>query len=260
MRRLAASFLVLLTASVTRGAEPAPCGGRFVPDRPGATKAHTVVGAGCFQLEGATHVTREDEATSLSFPLLARFGIGDVFELRISNALIGIHIPDDTSVDVTSTPLGLEGKIMAIERAGRAPGLGLLFGAWAPLGDRFFHELDPQMRLLFDWDFVERWRVSLNLGASAPPAAELDVRFARAGGAFVLAWRPIDWLRIHLDTEGGIGLRREEAWEQRLGGGFAFGVAHNAQIDASASLEMTPDENKPAIYPIVAELGFAWRL
>jgi outer membrane putative beta-barrel porin/alpha-amylase len=258
VRWLGIFFLAFSAALPARAAEPAPCS-RFVPDRPGATKAHTVVGAGCFHLEGATNVTRLREATNLSFPLFARFGIGDIFELRISNALIGIGIPDDTSVDVTSTPLGLEGKIMAIEATGPAPGLGLLFGAWAPLGDRFFHEIDPQMKLLFDWDFVEHWRVSLNVGLSAPPA-EVDVRFARFGGAFVLSWRPIDWLRIHVDTEGGIGLRREEPWAQRLGAGLAFGVADNAQIDASTSLEMTPDEKKPVIYPIVAELGFAWRL
>lgn len=260
MGRLAVSLLVLLTASTAGAAEPDPCRARFVPDRPGATRAHTVVGAGCFHLEGATRVTRERHATNLSFPLVTRFGIGDVFELRISNALIGIDIPDDTSVDVTSTPLGLEGKIMAIEGAARAPGLGLLFGARAPLGDRFFHELDPHATLLFDWDFVERWRVSLNAGLSAPPDEDVSVRFARFGHAVVLAWQPIDWLQIHLDTEGGIGLRRDETWEQRLGGGFAFGVADNAQIDASASLEMTPAEKTPAIYPVIAELGFAWRL
>lgn len=260
MVRLAAFCVVLLMASSARTAEPAPCSDRFVTDRPGATDAHTVVGAGCFQLEGATRVTRERALTHLSFPLLSRFGIGDSFELRISNALIGISIPDDTSVDVTSTPLGLEGKIMAVEARRRMPGLGLLFGAWAPLGDRFFHELDPQATLLFDWEFVERWSVSLNVGLSAPPAEDVAVRFARFGNAFVLAWQPVDWLGIHVDTEGGIGLRRDEAWEQRLGGGFAFRVANNAQIDASAALEMTPDEKTPAIYPVIAELGFAWRL
>lgn len=245
----------MLTA-ITSEARAEDCSDRFVPDRPGATNAHTTVGAGCLHFATAVDVTRAPATTNLGFPSIVRMGIVQPLELRLSHSIVGVDIPDDGDTDVGAAPFGLELKWMALEADGRVPGMGAMVGAFAPTNSAFGDEITPALHWLFDWSFAERFGWSVNLIGSIPPF-EGGRRAARVDyGTVVSAVLPVpgDWLGVFVDGAGG-SLLRDGGWEQKVGGGLTFLVLDNMQLDATFDVVVTGED-----HPVRSGIGFAYRL
>jgi len=234
------------------------CDNRFVPDRPGATNAHTTVGAGCLHLASGVDVTRGPGTTNLTFPSIARIGIATPFELRLAHNIVDLQLPDEGDSDVTAAPLGVEVKWMALQADGRIPGMGAMASLFAPTNSDFVDQVTPMLTWLFDWSFVERFGWSVNLIGSVPPFPVEDVpRAVRLDYATVLSSSipvPGDWLSVYVDSAGG-GLIRDGDWQQKVGAGAAFLALDNLQLDASFDVVVTgPD------HPVRTGAGIAWRL
>ena len=249
-------LVLIASASEARADE---CSDRFVPDRPGATNAHTTVGAGCLHFATAVDVTRVPQpprSTSLSFPSIVRMGIIQPLELRLSHSIVGVDIPDDGETDVGAAPLGLELKWMALEADGRTPGVGAMVGAFAPTNSDFGDQITPALHWLFDWSFAERFGWSVNLIGSIPPF-DGGRRAARVDYGTVVSFVvpvPGDWSGVFVDGAGG-SLLRDGEWEQKWGGGMTFLPLDNMQLDASVDFVATGDD-----HPVRAGVGFAYRL
>ncbi|HHH30876.1 MAG TPA: transporter [Polyangiaceae bacterium] len=250
---MAASVLVTAVAPEARAED---CSERFVPDRPGATYGHTTVGAGCLHIEAAADVTRSPGNTNLGFPSIVRMGLVQPLELRLSHSIVGIDVPDDGDTEVSAAPVGLEVKWMALEAEGRHPGLGVMFGAFAPANSDFGDQITPVFTWLTDWSFADGFGYSLNLIGSVPPV-EGGLRAARFDyGTVLSAGIPVpgDWLTLFVDAAGG-SASRDDQWAQKVGAGVIFLVASNLQLDASFDVVVTGDE-----HPVRAGVGIAWRL
>ena len=247
----------IVVCTIATEAEASDCDERFVPDRPGATNAHTTVGAGCLHLATSVDVARGPDTTGLSFPTIARMGIVQPLEVRLSHSIVGVDIPDDGETDVGATPLGLELKWMALEADGRRPGTGAMLGAFAPTNSEFAEEITPALHWLFDWSFADGFGWSLNLIGSIPPFPDGGRRAARGDFGTVLSATipvPGNWLGLFVDAAGG-SLIRDGGWEQKVGAGVTFLPLDNLQLDTSFDVLVTGDD-----HPVRAGVGVAWRL
>lgn len=256
-RELAAAVLAAVTLSPAVAAAQDSCEDRFVPDRPGVNNVHYTVGRGCLHVDTSVDVTRGPGSTSLVFPSLVRFGIVEPLELRIAHGIVDLSFPDDGPNDVAASPLGLELKWMALEATGNQPGIGASLGAFAPTNSDFGEQAEPVMRALFDWPFLSPFVLSLNLVGSVPGAPGPDRRAARADYGMVLSAAipvPGDWLSLFVDNAGGTLLRDAE-WQQTVGGGAAFLVLDNLQLDASFDVRVVGED-----HPVRVGTGVAWRL
>lgn len=259
MLRAISSNLVaaaLLTLGARAHAED--CDDRFVPDRPGATDAHTTVGAGCLHLATGVDVTRAPGVTNLTFPSIARIGLIRPIELRILHSVVGVDLPDEAGSDVSAAPLGLAFKWMALEAEGRVPGTGAMFGVAAPTNSDFGDEITPALTWLFDWAFVDPLALSVNLIGSIPPfPVEGELRSARVDYASVLSAAvpvPGNWLSVFVDHTGGAVLRDGD-WDQKVGAGVVFLPLDNLQLDTTFDVVVTGED-----HPVRVGAGIAWRL
>jgi hypothetical protein len=251
------SFLSTLFAHGVASADES-CDDRFVPDRPGATDAHTTVGAGCLHLATSVDVTRGPDATGLTFPSIARIGFIRPLELRILHGIVDIALPDEEPSEVDATPLGVAFKWMALEADGHVPGMGAMFGVFAPTNSDFGDEITPVLTWLFDWAFVDPLALSVNLIGSIPPfPVQGQPRSARADYASVLSAAvpvPGDWLSFYIDNTGG-ALLHDGQWDQKVGGGAVFLVRDNLQLDLTFDVVVTGEDHPVRVGP-----GIAWRL
>ncbi len=229
-----------------------PCQAPFATDRPTATNGHGTVGAGCFQIETSLNVNRAPDDTGLSFAPLLRFGVGKNFELRLTDELMGIDIPDGHPVQAGARPLTLEMKVMGIAQNDTVPGFGVLVGATVPIGRSAGAQSSVAVSALTDGNIGAGFGYSVNLIGSAVPVSDAAGHRLALSYAAVLSFAPPlkdAWLTFHLDGEGGATVVSHAPWGQSLGGGITANLTSEIQLFALALVTITGDEHPYSIGP-----------
>jgi len=217
-------------------------------DRPGNGNAATTVPQWALQLETSVSYALErvpmgEDQHLTSFPTLLRFGLLDIFELRLGSALIGLDgnppmgekaaHPTDTSVGV---------KVQVARNRGAVPAVSLMTDVFLPSGRAPFtaDAVVPDMRAALSWSLPKGFGLLLNAGVGVPDDGA--GRFARAlyvvnlGYAFPFAARR---LSVFVESYGLIPFGVDREAIVQIDWGAAFRLTSDTQIDFFAQHGLT---------------------
>jgi hypothetical protein len=217
-------------------------------DRPGNGNAATTVPQWALQIEASANYALErvpmgGDQHLTSFPTLLRFGLLDIFEIRLGSSLLGLDgnppmgqrtaHPTDTSVGV---------KVQLAANDGAVPAVALMTDVFLPSGRAPFtgDAVVPDMRAALSWSLPKGFGLLLNAGVDVP---EDGVgRFARAlyvvnlGYAFPFAQRRFS---VFVESYGLIPLGVDRDAILQLDWGAAFRLTDDTQIDFYAQHGLT---------------------
>lgn len=164
---IALATLLAVPAGAFAQAEETP----IVTDRPGLLFSSLTVGGGVFQLEfGLPAVTLIDgtgdtELRSTSAVGLARFGIGDNFELRLGAPVYTetrVQVGDDfEDTDSGYGDLEVGAKWHLLDNQGGRPSFALIPSVILPTGEDGFTADDPvyQLNAMAEWTLASGWGI-----------------------------------------------------------------------------------------------------
>jgi hypothetical protein len=220
-------------------------------DRPGETQSPSVVAAKKFQLEtGIRKEAHESDYSILHPTALLRYGI--IKQLEIRAELSGeTHKFTDVNDALTGlNPVELGFKLMLKEGKGASPEISLLSQFAIPgLSSKDFETPNvlPEVRLLFQNEFNQKFGLQYNLGA------RWDEPGNPPGWLYTLSpqFELTDHLHIYLELYGEV--RKNEKPEHVIDGSIAWLVTDNIQLDLNGGTGLS--ENAPK-YIVSAGLSF----
>ena len=142
---------------------------RAVPDRPTFSAAATTVDAGHGQLEIGTEFATAAGASQLSFPVLARVGVAEFFELRLG--LPSIVFPfGDAESELGALQLGAKvaGDVTQSLSLGALPYFDI---AASSEGQRTFSQSTYGFLFLWGFGLTDSFGIGGNLGAAVGPGS-----------------------------------------------------------------------------------------
>lgn len=145
-------------------------GFKAVPDRPLYGAAPVTVEKGHGQLEVGAEFSTVGDASQLAFPILARIGVADYFELRAGLPAVIVPLSDETST-VGAIQLGgkFGGEVSELLSIAALPYFDIAVGT----GDETsFSQSTYGIRLLWELDFVDAFGLQGTFGAAVGPSLE----------------------------------------------------------------------------------------
>lgn len=217
-------------------------------DRPGNGNAATTVPQWALQIETSANYALEripmaGDQHLLAFPTLLRFGMLDIFEIRLGSELLGIdgHPPmGQKTAHPTDTWVGL--KIQLAENDGAVPAVAIMTDLFLPSGRAPFTNdaVVPDIRGALSWSLPKGFGLLLNAGIDIPDDGV--GRFARAlyvvnlGYAFPFLERR---LSVFVESFGLIPLGTDRDAVIQFDWGAAFRITRDMQIDFFAQHGLT---------------------
>lgn len=219
MKNLVALFL-FAAASVARGQDA----DLISADRPGLADSSGVVGRGIFQIEAGLERDHSADGVSTATPLLLRYGLSKVFELRVEGN--GYVHADGAS---GFAPLSIGGKL---HFAG-APSLGVIGRVFVPSGTgaQRSHSTSGDVRLAADINLGERWSLNPNVGVAS--LDDGDGRFTAALAALTVQYNISDHANVFVDGALQAPEVREGGTARTVDTGAVWIVGRNTQVDVS---------------------------
>tara|TARA_B100001750_G_scaffold56668_2_gene44807 strand:- start:1026 stop:1937 length:912 start_codon:yes stop_codon:yes gene_type:complete len=212
--------------------------GPIATDRPGAGNAPTTVPQWAFQLETSVNWAYTDtdpgSVHQVSFPTLLRFGLLDVFEVRLGSSLLGLY-PDPAPgfhvANPTDTSLGL--KIQLLENVGAIPALGLVSDVYFPSGrDPFTADtVNPDSRVALSWSLPASFSLGVNLGIDVPEGD--SGRYGRFLYVANVGWAPaaLGGVSLFVETFGLVPLGVDEDVVIQVDWGATYVIRRVYQVD-----------------------------
>ncbi|MBO6934374.1 MAG: transporter [Deltaproteobacteria bacterium] len=217
-------------------------------DRPGNGNAATTVPQWALQIETSANYALEripmaGDQHLLAFPTLLRFGLLDIFEIRLGSELLGIdgHPPmGQKTAHPTDTWVGL--KIQLAANDGAVPAVAIMTDLFLPSGRAPFTNdaVVPDIRGALSWSLPKGFGLLLNAGIDIPDDGV--GRFARAlyvvnlGYAFPFLERR---LSVFVESFGLIPLGTDRDAVIQFDWGAAFRITRDMQIDFFAQHGLT---------------------
>ena len=254
--RILALTLLALAAS-------APAAAQISTDRPGLGFNASVVDRGTFQVEaGLPQATRVDASvggadasiTTFSFPVQLRYGLTDAVELRLGSSLydvtrLSVDTPvgggDDSDGDAGLDVVELGAKV---QLATNGPTVALIPSVLVPTTEAA--DLAVAARAVAGWALTDRVGLTTVLGAvvsdADPDASVTGEAVAVVGTSFT------DALSGYAEVGAYPG---DDATPVYAGGGLAFLVTPDLQLDASFDLGLT-DEAADLLFGAGASIRF----
>ena len=215
------------------------------PDRPGIADGSNVIGAKRLQIEtGLQEEFRRDGDSrehTIFIPTLIRLGIDNHWEVRIEgNTFTRVVTFDATDVASQSSgfapvSLGIKYHIYDFKGTHQASLATIVrvFPAWGSADFRP-HHVTGDVRLAVDWDFVPKFKLSLNPNVGVGRYEDDQGRTFTSGLlAVTLNYLPTKKLNPFID----VGLQTPEKSDGRssviLDTGVAYIIGRNLQLDAS---------------------------
>ncbi len=248
LRRLAslATLLAILGSqeSLTRAAEPP-----LITDRPDQTESAFTVPAHLFQLEaGWGYGERRDAEEDLTFQAfpqaLLRFGLNDIFELRL-----GVPGFESESTDVGSGASSTSGlvdatlgfKVVIAEERGALPQTAFLGTLIVPSGDDEFSSdrVDPAFRFVFSNTLSSRLSLGYNLGAvwlTEPDEGGVEDTLSLFDWTVALGISATDRLGVFVEGFGLVPVDSEARTVTAFDTGLTYLLTPRLQLDGSVSV------------------------
>jgi Putative MetA-pathway of phenol degradation len=219
MRIISLALLALFSLAAFAQEDP------IVADRPGLADGSSTVGRRVLQLEsGITH--ESDDETSLTLPVLLRYGLTDAFELRVASDIFG---RSSGNTDVGPIAAGFKWRL----RGGDMP-LSLIASVQPPSGGGSLRtsEFESEARLVSDIDLGNGLGFTPNVG----------VAFVEGGDATAIVAATLEKelgnLLPFVDFEA---VMSGGDLAMIVDGGFAWIVRPDTQLDLSGGIDVAGD-------------------
>lgn len=232
-------------------------------DRPDISEASSAVGRHRFQIETSLAYSRDrDSGTTThnySLPTLLRFGISDPIEVRLESDVFAVQRESGVGTTNGATDLAVGMKAHLTDGGGAAPSLGVLAHLGLPTGrDEFSaNGVEPEIKVLADWDVVQDLALGVNVGADLPVRDAAGDKFARFLYSAAFS-HPIPGLRdrwrAFVEAAGIIPVQSGKSDAHVFNTGTAFLITPNLQLDAFAAIGLTT-----AADGLQTGLGLSWR-
>lgn len=221
-------IIPVLAAVVLAGAPlAAEARSPIVTDRPDIAESSVTIGHGVYQTEQGAQNEWAAGASSLMFPSLHRFGIGDRFELRMETPLVNI-----TAGRPTFEELAVGGKLHVLDggELGQWPSMAVLAHANLTNGGG----VEPIAKLLVDTALPGNFDLGFNVGSSLPPGTTVPT----VGFAGSVSRELSDALRTYVELSGDRSLAGNQ---DTLGvdGGLVYLINDDFQVDLAAYKGLT---------------------
>jgi len=247
---------LLLAAGPVLAAPP------LTTNRPGEADPPYVVGAGFLQLEGGVQLDHETQGSpntnTLTVPQLQfRLGLFRNFEFRLRPPEFMQRWREDASDQTGIGDLGLALKIFLWNQARLLPTTAVQLGMSVDTGSDAFTSdgLDPELRILYEWDFRERYTLTGNFDfSSRSPGVDKSGRYFRFDPKLAFGISLTDRLAMFVEYYGAIN-DNGVSDEHSVDGGFTWLVNDNVQLDLSAGKGLNE-----AATDVFVSSGFVWRL
>jgi len=253
-----ASTLVL---ALCLGPMLAAAGEPLQPNRPGQADPPTVLAPGVAYIESGFTFMRETEGDpdtdTLTVPELElRLGMHERIELQLFADGLVREWRDGDGNSTGVSDLELDARVSLWEQESWRPATAVDFGLSFPTGSGFATSdgYDPEVEILYAWDFAERWNLTGNFDFASETQGEDD-----SSRHFI--FRPEFALGLTISERLGTfieyyGVIEESAPDQHsIDGGFTFLVNDDLQLDVSAGAGL--NDAAPDFF---VAAGVAWRL
>lgn len=242
--------LLLLAAAPAAAQDDGALPATFSSDRLGFANSTSTAPVARLITELGVSASFEEEATIGELPhLVLRFGLFDWLEGRV-------RAPNGVGYFAPSDPIfGLSDPWLGIKLAGRLHeqvSISSDIEVSIPLGTGIARR--PEAELFMDLNLDWRFFGPLTLTATgvirsvSAWAAGASVRYFDGGASLKLSWQVIDVLTLFVQS---YALANDHTdWRVQVGGGLAWRVAPNAQLDASFDIGVTDAGDPP-----LAQLG-----
>ncbi|MBI4239135.1 MAG: transporter [Deltaproteobacteria bacterium] len=232
-------------------------------DRPDISEASSTVGRHRFQLETSVAYSRDhDSGTTTHFysaPTLLRFGISEPLEVRLESDMFAVQRESGMGTTHGLTDLAFGMKAHLTDGSGGIPSLGVLAHLGVPTGNDEFsaNGVEPELKILADWDVVGDLALGMNVGADIPVRDAAGDKFARFLYSAAFS-HPIPGLRdrwrVFVEAAGTVPAHADKPDTHIFNTGTALLITPNLQLDAFAAVGLTA-----AAEGIQTGLGISWR-
>lgn len=246
-RQLLVLWAALLGSSSAVAEEPP-----LITDRPDQTESAFTVPARLWQIEaGWGYGERRDANEDLSFQAfpqaLLRYGLNDIFELRLGVPGLAIESTDSGSDSSSTSGLvdaTLGFKVVIAEERGALPQTAFLGTLIIPSGDDEFssNRVDPSFRFLFSNTLSSRLSLGYNLGAvwlTEPDDEGVEDTLSLFDWTVALGISATDRLGFFAETFGLVPIDSEARTLTSFDTGLTYLLTPRLQLDGSASIGLS---------------------
>lgn len=236
MRRPRPVILFALLATVGACAHRrAPLSGAIVTDRPDFTESTSIVPTGHAQVEtGHTTATESDEHVVTTGEVLYRHGLSSRTELRLAlNSFARTKTAGGELRGFEDAGIGV--KVALWDQPASAPWLpttSVIVASSLPTGARGYRArtLQPEIKLLLDWEVTERFGLGSNLNAYSVAGA-FGGRVAEYAASLVAGYDLTARFGIYGEYIGHVAPAVTGGRQHWASGGLSYLVTPNLQLD-----------------------------
>lgn len=228
--------------------------GRMETDRPDQTECPYIVKLHYIQAEVGFNYESQDKLSTLVHPtMLWKYGASHRFEFRLITEFISTEtpllIPTGNEIITGLLPIQLGGKLALWEEKGVLPKTSLLFHIAVPqlAGKKFrYDKWAPNFRFTMQHSLTENIGLGYNLGAEWDGYSNTPYWIYTIAPGFNLGKRGY----FYIEAFGAV--RKGEAPQHSIDGGFGYYVSDNVKLDISGGFNIINS-------PDYIALGFSFR-